>query len=208
MATHNITQLRRLVFRTYNAATSSWAPDFTLEPDDLGQDTVMTFNIAPRMKERTTQMGTSNAPIPGTFDSLSASVTFQADDWYVIGKAIRNWTAATYDGAKSTDGQILGDSSSLCNDTEYMSVIAQGVCDDGSVADVEFTRCIPSLNSDLELGTSSSMEVELALNPQIYNATIHGSDGYPAYTYRLGAEDAGTNMRLNAATGAYAEVTS
>lgn len=208
MATHNITQLRRLVFRTYNKSTSSWNPDFTLEPDDLGQDTIMTFNIAPRLKERTTQMGTTQAPIPGTFDGLSATVTFQADDWAVIGKAIRNWKAATYQGAKTNDGQIIGDSSSLCDDAEYMSVIAQGVCDDGSASDVEFTRCIPSLDSDLELGNSSSMEVELALHPQIYNASLHSGDGYPAYTYRLGVNDTTTNKRLNAATGDYAEVTS
>ncbi len=208
MATHNITQLRRLVFRTYDSSTSAWAPDFTLEPDDLGQDTVMSFNIAPRLKERTTQMGTTQAPIPGTFDNLSATVTFQADDWAIIGKAIRNWTSATYTDASDNDGQILGDSSSLCNDTEYMSVIAQGVCDDGSAADIEFTRCIPSLDSDLSLGTSSSMEVELALHPQIYNESLHSSDGYPAYTYRLGVNSTTTNQRLNASTGAYAEVTS
>ena len=208
MATHNITQLRRLVFRTWDTSTSAWKPDFTLEPDDLGQDTIMTFNIAPRLKERTTQMGTTSAPIPGTFDNLSASVTFQAADWSIIGKAIRNWKAATYAGAKTTDGQIVGDSSSLCDDAEYMSVIAQGVCDDGSAADVEFTRCIPSLDSDLELGNSSDMEVELNLHPQIYNASIHSSDHYPQYTYRMGAEDTTVNKRLNTTTGAYAEVTS
>lgn len=208
MATHNITQLRRLVFRTYDTATSSFKPDFTLEPDDLGQDTIMTFNIAPRLKERSTQMGTSNAPIPGTFDNLSATVTFQAADWSIIGKAIRNWKAAAYADAKATDGQIVGDSSSLCDDAEYMSVIAQGVCDDGSAADVEFTRCIPSLDSDLELGNSSDMEVELNLHPQIYNSARHSGDGYPAYTYRMGVHSTTTNERLNAATGEYAEVTS
>ena len=49
MAVQNITQLRRIVFRKWDASDSSWDV-FTLEADDLGQDTVMTINVAPRMR--------------------------------------------------------------------------------------------------------------------------------------------------------------
>lgn len=202
MATKSISQLRQIFFRKWNASTSQWDVT-TLDADDLGQDTIMTFNIAPRMKERATQMGTSSAPIQGTFDELSASITFKADDWYVIGKALSNWTAATFDGATQADGQIIGDSTNLCNNTEYFSVVAHGICDDGSTSDVEFTRCIPSLTDDFELGSSETPEVELALNPQIYNATIHSGDGYPTYTYRLGTYDIATEKHFDAATGTY-----
>lgn len=200
MAITNITQLRRLVFRKWNGA--AWST-FEMTPDDLGQDTVMSFNIAPRKAERATQMGTTNAPIPGTFDDLSATVTFLASDWKIIGKAIDNWKASSYTGAASNAGQVIGDSSSMCAGTEYVSVVAQGYCDDGSAADVEFTRCLPSIDSDIEIGTESSVEVELALNPQIYNSSRHSSDGYPAYTYRLGDYDTTTKKRLDVTTGAY-----
>lgn len=204
MATKNITQLRRIVFRKYDATASSWSVPMVLTPEDLGQDSVMTFNIAPRMKERATQMGTTNAPIQGTFDELSASITFLADDWAVVGKALQKWNAATYTGATAQDGQMLGDDANLCLGNEYVSVVAQGICDDGSSADVEFTRCLPTIDGEIELGTSSSVEVTLALNPQIYNATTMASDGYGAYTFRLGAASLTENQRLNAATGAYA----
>ena len=208
MATKNITQLRRIVFRKYDAAESSWSVPMVLTPEDLGQDTVMTFNIAPRMKERATQMGTSSAPIQGTFDELSASITFLADDWKVIGEALQKWSAATFTGATSKDGQVVGDDANLCLGDEYVSVVAQGVCDDGSTADVEFTRCIPSIDGEIELGTSSSVEVTLALNPQIYNATTMSGDGYGAYTYRLGTNSLTENQRLNASTGVYASTES
>lgn len=206
MATKNISQLRRIVFRKWDATDNSWDV-FTLEPDDLGQDTTMSFNIAPRKKERTTAAGTTSAPIPGTFDDLTATVTFNADNWYLVGKALQTWQAASFTGATTADGQILGaDASTLCEAGDYMSVIAQGICDDGSSADVEFTRCIPSVDDDIELGTESAVEITLALNPQIYNAGLHTGDGYPAYTYRLGTNDLTTNKRLNAATGEYANV--
>lgn len=208
MATKNISQLRRIAFRKWDATTNTWDV-FSLEPDDLGQDTVMSFNIAPRKMERTTSAGTTNAPIPGTFDDLSATVTFNADNWYLIGKAIQNWTAATFAGATTADGQVVGaDPRDVCDSAEYMSVIAQGICDDGSSADVEFTRCIPSLDSDIELGTSSSVSVELALNPQIYNAKFHSGDGYPATTYRLGTYNTAAEYRFNATTGTYETVES
>lgn len=199
MAT-NISQLRRIVFRKWTGA--AWNV-FTLEPDDLGQDSTFTFNIAPRVKSRSSSMGTSETPIQGTFDSISASVTFLADNWQILGKALQKWTASTYTGAGAGDGQILGDSATICNGDDYMSVIAQGICDDGSSVDVEFTRCIPSVDDDIELGTSDATEITLALHPIIYNETTHTGDGYGAYTYRLGDYDTTAKKRLNASTGEY-----
>lgn len=203
MATTNITQLRRVVFREWTG--SAWNT-FTLNEDDLGQDTIASFNIAPRKAERATQKGTSSKPIPGTFDNFTATINFLASDWKTIGRAIRNFTAANYTGAAANAGQMTDANSSLCSGDNYLSVVLQGICDDGSTADVEFTRCIPSLDSDVEIGTSSDVEVELALNPQIYNPTIHSNDGYSAYSYRFGDQDTTKKMRLDATTGAYVEV--
>jgi hypothetical protein len=104
-------------------------------------------------------------------------------------------------------GQILfGEDTSACGDGSYYSVILQGVCDDGSAADVEITRCIPSLDDDLEFGTSETPEVTLALNPIIYNASRHSADGYPQYTVRMGENDPTKKQRLNTTTGEYADV--
>ena len=72
MAVQNITQLRRVVFRRWDADDNSWDV-FTLEADDLGQDTVMTVNVAPRKRSRASSLGTSETAISGTFDSLSGS---------------------------------------------------------------------------------------------------------------------------------------
>lgn len=201
MATTNIAQLRRLVFRKWNG--SSWEV-FTMEPDDLGQDAIMTVNIAPRMKSRSSAMGTSETPIAGTFDSFAGSITFLADNWKILGQAIQNWQAATYTGA-GNNGQIIGDADNVCNQ-EYLSVIAQGLCDDGSATDIELTRCIPSVDDDIEVGTSDTPEITLNLHPIIYNATTHANDGYPPYPYRFGDNSLTVKQRLNAATGEYLSV--
>ena len=200
MAT-NISQLRRIVYRKWNG--TAWSV-FTLEPDDLGQDSTFTFNIAPRVKSRASSMGTSETPIQGTFDSISASVTFLADNWSILGKALQKWTASTYTGATAGDGQVLGDNANICNGDDYMSVVAQGICDDGSSVDVEFTRCIPSVDDDIELGTSDATEITLALHPIIYNEATHANDGYGAYTYRLGDFSTTEKKRLNVTSGEYA----
>lgn len=198
----NIAQLRRLVFR--KKANEGWTV-FTLEPDDLGQDSILTYNIAPRKMSRASSLGTSETPIVGTLDSFSASVTFLMDNFKILGQALNQWTASTYNGADANAGQIV-DSGELCAGDEYLSVVAQGVCDDGSAVDIEFTRCKPSIDDDIEIGGSDATEVTLALNPIIYNSTNHSSDGYPQYSYRMGDYSTTEKMRLNASTGAYAAV--
>lgn len=204
MATQTLSQLHRLVFRKWDG--EAWSV-FTMEPADLGQDSYITFNIAPRKQSRASAMGTTETPIPGTFDSLSASVSFLADNWKIVGQAIGKWNAATYADASSLAGNIvLGESDELCAGGEYYSVVAQGICDDGSTSDVEFTRCIPSIDDDIELGGSDTATVTLALNPIIYNASEHSSDGYPSYTARMGDNDLTEKQRLDVTTGEYEEV--
>lgn len=198
----NIAQLRRLVFRYKTSASADWTTT-VFDEDSLGQDSTMTFNIAPRMLERASQRGTTSRPIEGTFDSLSASVSMLADTWEVLGKAIRRWVAATYDGAGAGNGQITDSAENICGDGIQVSVISQGVCDDGSSADVEFTRCFPSLTDDIEIGTSETGTVTINLNPQIYNVTLHSDDGYPQYTFRLGDNSTTEKQRLDATTGNY-----
>lgn len=198
----NITQLRRLVFRKWNADTNSWSV-FTMEPDDLGQDTVMSFNIKPRKRTRASSMGSTETPIKGTFESLTASITFLLDNFEKLGKAIQAWNASTYAGAPTGAGNIVGDSSNFCADGEYLSVVAQGICDDGSTADIEFTRCVPSVDDDITIGTGDTPTQTLQLNPIIYNEALHAGDGYPDKTYRLGEYDTTAPYRLNATTGAY-----
>lgn len=201
----NITQVRRIVLRKTADAGSTWTT-MTFEPDDLGQDTIMTVNVAPRKRSRASTMGSTEHPLKGTFDSLSASVTFLMDTFKPLGKAIDNWTAASYANASATAGQILlGEGTIDCDDT-YYSVIAQGICDDGSETDIEITRCQPSVDDDLEFGTSDTPTVTLNLNPIIYNSTNHASDGYPAYTVRFGENNPAKKQRLNASTGVYADV--
>lgn len=204
MATKTLSQLHRLVFIKISGGQKSV---FTLEPADLGQDSYITFNISPRKQSRASAVGTTETPIPGTFDSLTASVSFLADNWKIIGQALDNWTAATYAGADSTDGQIIiGGADGLCSGGEYYSVIAQGICDDGSASDVEFTRCLPSIDGDVELGGSDTATVSFALNPIIYNASEHASDGYPAYTARMGVENKAKKTRLDPTSGNYVDV--
>lgn len=206
----NISQLRRLVFRawdkTLNEGQGGWNV-FTLEPDDLGQDTIMTVNIAPRMMSRASSVGTSETPIAGTLDAFAGSVTFLMDNFQILGKALRRWIAATYAGATAANGQITDMGGSYCNGNDYLSVIAQGVCDDGSSVDVELTRCLPSVDDDMEIGGSDATEVTLNLHPIVYNANTHADDGYPAYSYRFGDYSTTEKMRLNAATGEYQAVT-
>lgn len=204
MATKTLSQLHRLVFR--KRVNNAWEV-FTIEPQDLGQDSYITFNIAPRKQTRSSAVGTTETPIAGTFDALSASIEFLADNWKIIGEALGKWNQATYDGAAATAGNIiLGGADDLCAGGEYYSVIAQGICDDGSTSDVEFTRCIPSIDDDVALGGSDTATVALALNPIIYNASEHASDGYPAYTARMGDMDVAKNQRLNPTTGEYTAV--
>lgn len=201
MAVQNITQLRRVVFRKWDASTSSWSV-FTLEADDLGQDTVMTVNVAPRMRSRASSLGTTETAISGTFDSFSGSITFLMDTFKNLGQAIQKWSAATYAGASASAGNIIWDGTDTCTDG-YMSVVAQGLCDDGSSADVELTRCMPSVDDDIEIGTGDTPTITLNLHPIIYNATLHSTDGYPQYSARLGDYDLTAKKRLNAATGEY-----
>lgn len=202
MAVQNITQLRRVVFRKWDAGTSSWSV-FTLEPDDLGQDTVMTVNVAPRKRSRASSLGTSETAISGTFDSFSGSITFLMDTFKNLGQAIQKWNAATYAGASTGAGNIIWDGTDICAEGDYMSVVAQGLCDDGSSADVELTRCVPSVDDDIEIGTGDTPTITLNLNPIVYNSALHESDGYPQYSVRLGDYDLTTKKRLNAATGVY-----
>ena len=197
----NITQVRRVVFRKKNG--NAWSV-FTMEADDLGQDTIMSVNISPRLRARNSAMGSTETPIRGTLGAFAGSVTFLMDTYEKLGKAIDNWTASTYNGHSATAGQILGGVATPDCDDSYFSVIAQGLCDDGSEADIELTRCQPSVDDDLEFGTGDTPTVTLNLHPIIYNATRHASDGYPTYSYRLGDYDTTTKKRLNASTGEYA----
>lgn len=207
MAVQNITQLRRVVFRKWDADTSAWDV-FTLEADDLGQDTVMTLNVAPRMRSRASSLGTAETAISGTFDSFSGSITFLMDTFKNLGLAIQRWNQATYEGAEATAGNIIWDGADLCAEGQYFSVIAQGICDDGSSADVELTRCMPSVDDDIEIGTGDTPTITLNLHPIVYNVGLHSEDGYPQYSARLGDYDLTTKMRLNATTGEYTASTS
>lgn len=204
MATHQITQLRRLIFRKKASAGASWT-GFTMEPDELGQDTIMSVQISPRKAERASSVGTTNTPIAGTLGEFSGSITFLADTFKILGQALGRFTAATYANAGDA-GQITDGSADLCGDGIYYDVIAQGICDDGSEADVELTRCFPSIDDALEFGTGSTQTVTLQLNPQIYNAARHSGDGYPARSYRFGVENITKKTRFDAATYDYVDV--
>lgn len=199
----NITQVRRVVFRKKNG--SGWST-LNFEADDLGQDTIMSVNISPRLRARNSAMGSTETPIKGTLGAFAGSITFLMDTYEKLGKAIDNWTASTYTGHSATAGQIVGGTATPNCDDSYFSVIAQGLCDDGSEADVELTRCQPSVDDDLEFGTGDTPTVTLNLHPIIYNPTLHGSDGYPAQSYRFGDYSTTSKQRLNASTGVYATV--
>ena len=202
----NITQMRRVVFRKKATAEGAWTT-FVIDKDDLGQDTVASVNVAPRKTSRASQQGTVETPIEGSFDALAGSITFLMDNFKILGLALQKWTASSYTGADTNAGQTLfGEDSSTCGDGGYYSVILQGVCDDGSAADIELTRCIPSLDDDLEFGTSETPEVTLALNPIIYNSARHSADGYPQYTVRFGENNTTKKQRLNTTSGEYADV--
>jgi len=207
MAVQNITQLRRIVFRKWDASDNAWSV-FTLEPDDLGQDTVMTLNVAPRTRSRASSLGTSETPITGTFSAFAGSITFLMDTWKNLGQATQKWNDATYAGASATAGNVIWDGADICAEGEYMSVVAQGLCDDGSEADVELTRCCPSVDDDIEIGTGDTPTITLNLHPIVYNAKLHSSDGYPQYSARLGDYDLTAKKRLNVATGEYEASTS
>lgn len=204
MATHQITQLRRLIFRKKTSSGASWT-GFTMEPDELGQDTIMSVQISPRKAERASSVGTTNTPIAGTLGEFNASITFLADTFKILGQALGRFTAATYANAGDA-GQITDGSADLCGDGIYYDVIAQGICDDGSEADVELTRCFPSIDDALEFGTGSTQTVTLQLNPQIYNAARHSGDGYPARSYRFGVENTTKKTRLDTAIYDYVDV--
>ena len=206
MATKTITQLHRVVFRRWNADDSSWDV-VPFEADDLGQDTQATINIAPRKSSRSSSVGTTEKPIPGTLDAFAGSITMLMGYWKALGEALGVWNPATYAGADANAGNMSDAGTDLCGDGTPVSVIIQGICDDGSTADVELTRCYPSLDDDLEIGASDTSEITIALNPQIYNAKTMSGDGYPAYSYRLGDNSLTSNQRLNVTTGAYADVT-
>lgn len=207
MAVQNITQLRRLVFRKWDASDSSWSV-FTFEPDDLGQDTVMTLNVSPRIRARASSMGSTEAPISGTLGAFAGSITFLMDTFKNLGLAIQKWNEATYAGADANAGNIIWDGTDICAEGDYFSVVAQGLCDDGSEVDIELTRCCPSVDDDIEIGTGDTPTLTLNLHPIIYNAKLHASDGYPQYSARLGDYDLTTKKRLNASTGEYEASTS
>lgn len=206
---NNLSQLHRVVVRKYNKTTKEMTAQLVIGPDDLSDGDILTFNVAPKMRERTSSLGTTSTPIPGTFDSLSASVTLLADTWEIIAKFLGMWNPATYTDATSANGNmIFGDGANMCGSSEYVDIVVQGVCDEGSSTDAEFTRCFPALTDDFTLGGGTeTAEVTVNLNPIAYNPNLHTDDGYPAYTARLGDYDLDTKMRLNAATGEYQPVT-
>lgn len=206
MASYNIAQLRRLVIRKKASADADWTA-VTIDADSLGQDSTMSVNIAPRIQTRASARGTAETPIDGTFDSFSGSITFLADTWKVLGEALGRWNKATYTGATDANGNMTDDPTNLCGDGSYVSVVAQGICDDGSSADVELARCMPAIEDDIELGTSDTTEVTLNLHPIIYNPALHANDGYEQYSYRFGDHSLTVKERLNVTTGAYEAVT-
>lgn len=204
MAVQNVTQLHRISFRRWDG--SKWDV-VNFEADDLGQETQATVNIAPRKSSRSSSVGTTEKPIPGTFDAFAGTITIMMEYWRALGKALGIWNEATYDGATANAGNMTdGAGADLCGDGTPVSVVIQGICDDGSTADVELTRCYPSIDDDIEIGAGDSQEVTIALNPQIYNATTMANDGYPAGSYRFGDKSLTAKQRYNANTGEYANV--
>lgn len=205
MATKTITQLHRVSFRRKSGSTWNVV---NFEADDLGADSQATVNIAPRKTSRSSSVGTTEKPIPGTYDAFAGSITILMGYWKALGEALGTWNDATYANADDNAGNMVGNASSeLCSDDVPVSVIIQGICDDGSTADVELTRCYPSIDDDIEIGATDTSEVTISLNPQIYNAKTMASDGYPAYEYRFGDNSLTKNQRYNATTGEYADVT-
>lgn len=205
MASTNIAQIRRLVMRYKTSADADWTTT-VIDADSIGQDASMTVNIAPRLQSRSSQRGTTETPMAGTLDAFAGSITMLADTWKVLFSALRKWKPATYAGASADAGQATDDSADLCGDGVYVSVISQGICDDGSTVDVELTRCMPSVDDDIEIGGSDTAEVTINLHPIIFNEQLHGSDGYPQVSYRFGDNSLTEKQRLNVTTGEYAAV--
>lgn len=201
----NITQLHRLVIRKRTSADAAWTT-LVVDSDDLGQDAYMTVNIAPRMRERASARGTTSTPVPGTFDAFAGTINLLLDNFKILGELIGNWKQATYEGADANAGQVSDAGSDICAANGYWSVIAQGICDDGSSTDIELTRCQPSVTDDIEPGTTETATISIALNPIIYNASLHSEDGYPEYSYRFGDYSTTEKMRLNVTTGEYEAV--
>lgn len=192
--------------RRWDAAQNKFST-FELGPDSLGQDTVATINISPRLISRNSSLGTTETPLEGTYDSFAASITFLMDNWSILGQALNRWNKATYAGATAANGNMVGSQTNLCGDGKAVSVILQGVCDDGSSVDLELPRCFPATDGDIEIGGTETPSQTLALHPVPYNPTLHADDGLPQYDYRFGDYDLTKKMRLNAATGEYVEVT-
>lgn len=206
MPTINITQLHRLSLAKKDAEGDTWTT-VNFDPDDLGQDTQASINIAPRKSSRASSKGTTEKPIAGTYDSFSGSVTILADQWKAIGRALGKWEDATYDKHAAGAGHMRGGGSSeLCDDDTPVMVVLQGICDTGSSADVVLSRCYPSLDDDIEIGAGDTQEVTISLNPQIYNEATMSEDGYPQYDYNLGDASLTEKQRYNAATGKYEKV--
>lgn len=201
----NITQAHRVVLRKKETADGQWST-LVLEPDELGADAQMTVNIAPMKRSRSSSAGTTETPIPGTLDAFAGTINVMLDNWKIIGELIGNWKKATYEGADANAGQMTDAGGSLCGGDKYWSVVLQGVCDDGSESEVELTRCQPSMEDDIEIGSSETSTVAIALNPIIYSAAKYAEDGYPQCSYRFGDYSTEENMRLNPTTGEYTKV--
>jgi len=204
MATKTITQLHRVSFRRKNGETWNVV---NFEADDLGADSQATINIAPRKASRSSSVGTTEKPIPGTYDAFAGSITILMGYWKALGEALGTWNPATYTNADANAGNMVGSAATeLCSDDVPVSVVIQGICDDGSTADVRLARCYPSIDDDIEIGATDTSEVTISLNPQIYNAKTMANDGYPAYDYAFGDNSLTENQRYNATTGEYAAV--
>lgn len=201
----SITQIRQITLIRNITAEKKEIVNLTAE--DLGQDAVCNYNIAPRKKERSTQMGKTSMPMTGTFDNFTASITVLADTFKMIGELMGKWNKARYDGATDDNGNIVGDGSDLCAAQNPVTVVVWGVCDDGSSTDLCFPRCYPSIDDEMSIGSSSTPEVTLQLNPQIYNATAHAGDAVAEKcSYRFGDFSLTEKKRFNATTGEYEKV--
>lgn len=202
MAIKTITQLHRVAIRQRASKTAAWQV-VTLNEDDLSQGDVLTVNIAPRKISRASQRGTTNTPLKGTFDNFTATLSLLGDTWKKIGEVIDNWNDATYAGADDAAGNMSDDTANLCPTSKYVSVVVQGVCDDGSTGDFEICRCNPSLDDDLAIGSSETPTISIALNPIIYNPTLHADDGYTQKSYNAGDNSLTQDKRFDFATGDY-----
>ena len=206
-ANNDIVQTRRIAFIKFDPKTKKAKTPFVINESEIGQGTVMNLNIAPRKKTRTTQKGTTTAPMQGTYESFEASITFVAGTFRRIFEALGNWEPAIFANATKDDGRATyGMNNNVCGSQEYVMVVLQGVCDNDSVSDIVLARCLPSLNDAFDIGTSDDMEITLALNPQIYNPAEHDGDGYPAFDVNFGHNMLDKMMRFNVATGEYDEV--